>query len=42
MIPIKFKGSEKETVHELYHKLLDVSNQKDKKGYITHHYFTTL
>lgn len=36
MIPIKFKGSEKETVHELYHKLLDVSNQKDKKGYITH------
>ena len=36
MIPIKFKGSEKETVHELYYKLLDVSNQKDKKGYITH------
>ena len=36
MIPIKFKGSEKETVHELYYKLLNVSNQKDKKGYITH------
>ena len=36
VIPIKLKGSEKETVHELYHKLLDVSNQKDKKGYITH------
>ncbi len=31
MIPIKFKGSEKEIVHELYYKLLNVSNQKDKK-----------
>ena len=36
VIPIKFKGDEKETVHELYHKLLDVSNQKDKKDYISH------
>ena len=34
MIPIKFKGNEKETVHELYHSLLDVSNQQDKKEYI--------
>ncbi len=36
MIPIKFKGNEKETVHELYHSLLDVSNQQDKKEYISH------
>ncbi len=34
MIPIKFKGDEKETVRGLYHKLLDVSNQQNKKEYI--------